>query len=836
VGLTGLGLSIGGPPSFGPAGAADRIVTNPVTPRPAGASLPSQALYSWGSNDWGQLGAGSSGEGTPTPVVQPAAVAAPAGVHFRTVAGGGAHSLGLSTTGQVYSWGADFSGQLGLGSTGGYPTPQAVGVPGGPVSAVAAGSVHSLALTASGQIYAWGANLFGQLGNGTASDAHAPVLVAAPSGVTFTAIAAGGDHSLALSSTGQVYAWGANFSGQLGTGTTRASSTPVVSVAPAGVTFTAIAAGTSHNLALSTTGQIYAWGFNASGQLGNGTNASSLTMTPVSMPGGATATGIATGGSHSLALTTTGQVYEWGSDVYGQLDTLLVGSLPIDSFVPIQPLGLPPLTTFVSVAGGLDSSYALTSAGVPWVWGGNVYGQLGVGTPGLDGVLPAPLDSLTPGTLATGVFTGPDSTSAFVVSRSVQPLVFPAMPSATYGDAPVSVAPTVGSGMPITTTATGSCSGPLVRLLLTGAGLCTVTAAQDGDFWFYPATGTANFTVVRAPLTITPASATGHIGAPVPSLGYSLAGYRNHDPSTVVSGRASCTTTATYGSPRGTYPITCGVGTLSAANYYFVPSGTAVLTLLTAASGYVVVGRDGAVWALGPARVDTAPAPPFYGSMAGHPLNAPVVGAAFTPLHDGYWLVASDGGIFAFGSAGFHGSMGGRPLNRPIVGLAATPDGKGYWEVASDGGIFAFGDAPFFGSTGSITLNRPIVGMTATADGRGYWMVASDGGIFAFGDAPFFGSTGGEAIGLPVVGMAVTPSGNGYWMATASGAIFSFGHAAFEGSLRYLDLGQPVVGISATADGGGYWLAAADGGVFAFGDAGYFGRASALAGQADGII
>ncbi|MGH9080006.1 MAG: hypothetical protein ACRDYE_08060, partial [Acidimicrobiales bacterium] len=80
--------------------------------------------------------------------------------------------------------------------------------------------------------------------------------------------------------------------------------------------------------------------------------------------------------------------------------------------------------------------------------------------------------------------------------------------------------------------------------------------------------------------------------------------------------------------------------------------------------------------------------------------------------------------------------------------------GGGYWLVASDGGIFAFGDARFFGSTGNLALNRPVVGMAATPDGGGYWLVASDGGIFAFGDAPFEGSTGGLALRRPVVGVA----------------------------------------------------------------------------------
>jgi hypothetical protein len=86
--------------------------------------------------------------------------------------------------------------------------------------------------------------------------------------------------------------------------------------------------------------------------------------------------------------------------------------------------------------------------------------------------------------------------------------------------------------------------------------------------------------------------------------------------------------------------------------------------------------------------------------------------------------------------------------------MAATPDGKGYWLVASDGGVFAFGDATFYGSTGGLVLNQPIVGMHRTPDGRGYWLVASDGGVFAFGDATFYGSAGGTATGQPVVGIS----------------------------------------------------------------------------------
>ena len=213
------------------------------------------------------------------------------------------------------------------------------------------------------------------------------------------------------------------------------------------------------------------------------------------------------------------------------------------------------------------------------------------------------------------------------------------------------------------------------------------------------------------------------------------------------------------------------------------------------------------------------PTPPdgtYRGSLVGVALTQPVVGIAVTPGGDGYWMVASDGGIFSFGDASFRGSTGAIRLNQPIVGMASTPTGAGYWLVASDGGIFAFGDARFFGSTGAMRLNQPIVGMAATPSGQGYWLVASDGGIFSFGDAGFRGSTGAIALNRPVVGMAATPSGAGYWLVASDGGIFAFGDAVFRGSTGAIPLNQPIVGMASTPNGSGYWMVAADGGIFAF--------------------
>ncbi len=235
----------------------------------------------------------------------------------------------------------------------------------------------------------------------------------------------------------------------------------------------------------------------------------------------------------------------------------------------------------------------------------------------------------------------------------------------------------------------------------------------------------------------------------------------------------------------------------------------------------------------------STPAPTLGGSAVYRFGNTPPVGAsvvsthpfvasAATPTGRGYWLVASDGGIFSFGDARFHGSTGAMALTKPIVGMAATSTGRGYWLVASDGGIFSFGDAQFHGSTGAMALTKPIVGMAATSTGRGYWLVASDGGIFSFGDAQFHGSTGAMALTRPIVGMAATSTGRGYWLVASDGGVFSFGDARFHGSTGAMALTRPIVGMAATSTGRGYWLVASDGGVFAFG-APFYGSAGARA-------
>jgi hypothetical protein len=208
------------------------------------------------------------------------------------------------------------------------------------------------------------------------------------------------------------------------------------------------------------------------------------------------------------------------------------------------------------------------------------------------------------------------------------------------------------------------------------------------------------------------------------------------------------------------------------------PSTASAVTKIWGAYGggrFMAVDPDGGYWTTGwLGSVTPYGGAPSLGSPAfyGIHLSRPVVGMAATPTGRGYWLVASDGGIFSFGDASFYGSTGAIHLNQPIVGMASTPTGRGYWLVASDGGIFSFGDAAFYGSTGAIHLNQPVVGMAATPSGSGYWLVASDGGIFTFGDAAFYGSLGGT--GRTVLGLVISPSNSGYGLVESNGTESTF--------------------------------------------------------------
>ncbi len=266
------------------------------------------------------------------------------------------------------------------------------------------------------------------------------------------------------------------------------------------------------------------------------------------------------------------------------------------------------------------------------------------------------------------------------------------------------------------------------------------------------------------------------------------------------------------------YGVSCpknGTGCVASGTFNSGNQNQTLVEAAAASPGYWEVASDGGIFGFGSAG--------FFGSTGGIHINRPVVAMAATGDDGGYWLAAGDGGIFSYGDAAFYGSTGNMRLNKPIVDMVADPNGGGYWEVAADGGIFNYGAAQFYGSTGALQLNAPIVGMAAVPFGNGYWLVAGDGGIFSFGNVRFYGSKGSAHLNKPIVGMAATPDGFGYWEVAADGGVFSFGSAKFYGSTGGIHLNQPIVGMKPTPDGMGYWLVAADGGIFSFGDAAYLG-------------
>lgn len=231
-----------------------------------------------------------------------------------------------------------------------------------------------LPCTSFAQVYAWGDNSGGQLGDGTTTDSTSPLKIDALSQVK--SIAAGSNHTLALKADGTVWTWGSNSFGQLGDGTTTDSSTPVRVLE--GVR--AIAAGACHCLALKYDGTVWAWGYNADGELGLGGPTTSDPFgvpTPYQVSNLSHVSAIAAGDFHSLALTSDGTLWSWGSNVYGQLGN----GKNFDRYSPVQVTAAgKPITSVRAIAAGAYHSLALRSDGTVWAWGYNVHGELGDGT------------------------------------------------------------------------------------------------------------------------------------------------------------------------------------------------------------------------------------------------------------------------------------------------------------------------------------------------------------------------------------------------------------------------------------------------------------------------
>ncbi|WNG57907.1 hypothetical protein F0U59_26500 [Archangium gephyra] len=275
-------------------------------------------VWAWGNNGSGELGDGTAYQwrNTAAPVLDLTNVV--------SVTAGWGFSLALRADGTVWAWGANWSGQLGLGETSDWYVLRPVQVPGlVDVVAISAGGAHALALREDGTVWAWGDNAYGQLGGATASDwSFAPVQVPGLSDVK--SIEAGLHFNMVMRVNGTLWAWGDNWGGQLGDGTTTNRSTPMQ--VPGLPKLKALAGGSGHVLALAKNGTLWAWGDNSSGQLGDGTRIDRLTPAPVPQLGKVVA--IAAGHHHSLAVRKDGSAWGWGYNLFGSVGDGTASSEP----------------------------------------------------------------------------------------------------------------------------------------------------------------------------------------------------------------------------------------------------------------------------------------------------------------------------------------------------------------------------------------------------------------------------------------------------------------------------------------------------------------------------
>lgn len=351
-----------------------------------------------------------------------------------SAAAGANHLLLLGADGRVFAEGASTRGQLGNGVSGEGQGVVAV-KPGSelghrPFVAIATGFDDSFALTDDGRVFAWGLNHDGQLGGGNTNELVFQPQMVATNGVLkgkkVTAIAAGSLHCLALTIDGRVYAWGNNDSGQLGDGTTNGSRVPVAVEAGgvlAGKVVTAISAGSAFSLALTSDGQVFGWGYNEGGALGDGTLTNRLVPVAVDLtgaPAGAPVTAVSAGANFGLALTAFGRVLAWGDNDQGQLGDGTRDARPKPALVDFGTLVTNSL--ILHIATGSGHSLALTGDGTALGWGDNQNVQLGGGI-NEDHLTPTrlPATGALAGVTITGVFSASSSqTAIFVTAGPVQ--------------------------------------------------------------------------------------------------------------------------------------------------------------------------------------------------------------------------------------------------------------------------------------------------------------------------------------------------------------------------------------------------------------------------------
>lgn len=330
---------------------------------------PGGVAYCWGTNSKGHLGTGEAGPAIDVPT------RVAGDLSFVSVAAGDNHTCGLTSDGAAYCWGWDTRGQRGDGQAGErdtVATPAPV-VGGLAFEALTAGRTFTCGLTADGVGYCWGDNGSGQLGIGTSGDGVGEPLPI-QTNLRFELLDAGSRHACGLTSNGQAYCWGRNANGQLGVGSEGDPETTPVAVA-GDLRFASLSAGGAFTCGVAEDGSAHCWGNNGNGALGDG-NAPTDSAAPVAIEGDLSFRTLAAGSSHVCGVTTSGAAYCWGFNGSGQLGD---GEAGTHRDVPTAVVGG---LSFEGAAGGEGSTCARTEEGEAYCWGANDFGQLGDGNEG----------------------------------------------------------------------------------------------------------------------------------------------------------------------------------------------------------------------------------------------------------------------------------------------------------------------------------------------------------------------------------------------------------------------------------------------------------------------